>query len=96
MSDPRVLDCEQVLRVIFAYLDGELEAMEQAKVAAHLERCRSCFSRAEFERRLKGHMAGLATEPVSPAFEHRIRSLINRLVYPASRENHAPPAVHDA
>jgi hypothetical protein len=33
---------------------------------------------------------------VSPAFEHRIRSLIDRLVYPASREDHPPPAIHDA
>jgi anti-sigma factor (TIGR02949 family) len=96
MSDPHVLDCERVLRVIFAYLDGELEAMEQAKVEAHLERCRSCYSRTEFELRLKDHMAGLARDPVSPAFEHRIRSLIDRLVYPASREDHPPPAIHDA
>ena len=96
MSDPRFLECEEVLRVIFAYLDGELEAMDRARVEAHLERCRSCFSRAEFERRLKLHMTNLASEPVPAAFERRIRSLIDGLVYPRSGEDHAPPAVHDA
>jgi mycothiol system anti-sigma-R factor len=94
MSDPHLLDCEEVLRVIFAYLDGELEVMEQARVEAHLERCRSCFSRAEFERRLKGHVTALARDPVSPAFEDRIRSLIDRLEYPASGDDHPPP-IHD-
>lgn len=96
MSDPHLLDCEQVLRVIFAYLDGELGAMEHERVDAHLERCRSCFSRAEFERRLQDHLAGLASEPVSSEFEHRIRTLIDQLAYPAPREDHPPPAVHDA
>ena len=96
MSDPRFLDCEEVLRVIFAYVDGELAAMDHARVEAHLERCRGCFSRAEFERRLKGHMASLASERVTPAFEHRIRSLIDGLGYPGSGEDHPPPAVRDA
>jgi anti-sigma factor (TIGR02949 family) len=96
MSDPRFLDCEEVLRVIFAYLDGELEPIGRARVEAHLERCRGCFSRAEFERRLKRHMTGLASEPVSPAFERRVRTLIDGLVYPGSGEDHAPPAAHDA
>lgn len=78
MNDPELLDCEEVLRVIFAYVDGELAGLEHERVEAHLERCRSCFSRADFERRLKGHVAELASEPVRPAFERRIRRLIGR------------------
>lgn len=76
MSTPPKLDCETVLRLMFAYLDGELEAGEHRDVSDHLERCRSCFSRAEFERRLKAHLAGLAPEPVPAAFEERVRGLI--------------------
>ena len=95
MSDPRALDCEEVLRVIFAYLDGELQGMEQEAVDAHLERCRSCFSRADFERRLKRRMTDLASQEPSPAFEHRIRSLIDRLENPSPEEDRRPPAIHD-
>lgn len=82
MTGPEPLDCEEVLRVIFAYLDGELGGADHEQVAAHLERCRSCFSRAQFEQRLKGHLAELASGPVSPAFEQRIRGLIRGFTPP--------------
>lgn len=88
---PRELSCEQVLRVIFAYVDGELSAPQSDDVTAHLERCRSCFSRAEFERRLKGHIADLANEPVSPEFEKRIRAIIGRFQEPDEPREHAVP-----
>jgi mycothiol system anti-sigma-R factor len=81
MNGPRSADCEEVLRVIFAYLDGELGGAEHARVEAHLEQCRSCLSRAEFERRLKGRLADTAGDPVSDEFEQRIRALIGELSY---------------
>lgn len=76
MSDAELLQCEEVLRVLFDYLDGELADADDHLVRAHLERCRSCFSRAEFERRLKSHVRELASEPAPPALENRIRGLI--------------------
>ena len=76
MSTPDPGDCEQVLAVIFDYVDGELGATDREWVDAHLKRCRGCFSRAEFERRLKGHLSGLGGDPPSPAFEQRIKGLI--------------------
>lgn len=95
MSGPQLLDCEEVLRVILAYLDGELETADHERVEAHLERCRSCLSRADFERRLKGRLAELACESVSPAFEQRIRTLIGQFAHPDAGEGHHP-AVQDA
>jgi hypothetical protein len=43
----------------------------------HLERCRSCFSRLEFEKRLKAHTADLGHEPVSEDLERRVRALLD-------------------
>lgn len=77
MTESELLDCEEVLRVMLAYVDGELAGEAHAQVEAHLERCRSCFSRAEFERHLKAHVAELASQPVSPEFEQRIRRLVS-------------------
>lgn len=82
MTEAHLLDCDEVLRVIFAYVDGELATSDQERVEAHLVRCRSCFSRAEFEQRLKGRLAELPSDPVSPAFERRIRTLIDRFAQP--------------
>jgi mycothiol system anti-sigma-R factor len=70
------MECEEVIRLILEYLDGELHEDQHVGVSEHLEECRSCFSRAEFERRLKGHLAELGHESVPMSFEERIRSLI--------------------
>ncbi|MQA67411.1 MAG: anti-sigma factor [Alphaproteobacteria bacterium] len=62
---PRPISCEEVLARLFAYLDGELRDVEQAEIDRHLEWCRDCFTRAEFERRLKARLAqaGRASPP---------------------------------
>jgi anti-sigma factor (TIGR02949 family) len=76
MSDSRPIDCEQVVRLLFAYLDGEIGDEQRRDVDHHLARCRSCFSRAEFEKRLRSHLLELGHGAVSPELEQRIRSLI--------------------
>lgn len=74
----RTIDCEQALRILAAYLDGELETREEGDLESHLDRCRSCYSRAEFERRLKEQLRGLKAEPEPrPALEARIRGLLH-------------------
>ena len=79
MSDSRPIDCEQVVRLLFAYLDGEVGDEQRRDVDQHLVLCRSCFSRAEFEKRLRSHLMELGHGPVSPELEQRIRSLIGTL-----------------
>jgi anti-sigma factor (TIGR02949 family) len=76
MSDPEPISCEDALRRLAAFLDQELPGDDRLSVERHLETCRSCFSRAEFERRLKREMTRLGREEVSPTFERRVRGLI--------------------
>ena len=77
MSDIRSINCEEALRRLFDYLDSELAGEPQREMAHHLEHCRSCFSRLEFEKRLKAHTADLGQEPVSQDLEQRIRALLD-------------------
>ncbi|MGH7517694.1 MAG: anti-sigma factor family protein [Gemmatimonadales bacterium] len=76
MSNPTTINCEEALRMLATYLDGELDSAEYEHVARHLKTCRSCYSRAEFERRLKAEFEGLRREEIAPAFEQRVRRLI--------------------
>jgi predicted anti-sigma-YlaC factor YlaD len=76
MNIPTTIGCEEALRLLALYLDGELETVEHLGVEHHLGICRSCYSRAEFERRLKAEVAVLRQEPISAAFEQRIRELM--------------------
>jgi putative zinc finger protein len=54
MSEVRTIDCEEALRRLFDYIDTELAGEPQREMEHHLERCRSCFSRLEFEKRTQG------------------------------------------
>jgi anti-sigma factor (TIGR02949 family) len=73
----RVIGCEEALRALAAYLDQELPADEYDTVHRHLETCQSCFSRAEFERRLGTQLADLGRHAPEPAFQGRIRRLLD-------------------
>lgn len=80
MSEERIISCEEALRVLAQYLDGELDHTRRDEVEAHLARCRSCYSRSEFEQRLRSRLGALRQEPVEPAFEARVRTLIGTFV----------------
>ncbi len=78
MRTDEPINCEEALRLLAEYIDGELHGGAHMSVEQHLKTCRSCFSRAEFERRLKGELSHLSRDDVRPAFEHQIRELITQ------------------
>ena len=73
-----VMRCEEALRLLAAYLDGELPRHEHVDVTRHLDACRSCFSRAEFERRLKHRLGALGRREPDPDFALRLKRLVRR------------------
>jgi anti-sigma factor (TIGR02949 family) len=84
--DRRVLTCDEAIRLLASYLDGELENDSRETVEDHLHRCRSCFSRHEFEKGLKAQLERLGREEVRPDFEERIRGLVARFAEPEDNE----------
>jgi mycothiol system anti-sigma-R factor len=77
MNQETTIDCEEALRRLFEYVDAELGDGRRREMDRHLERCRSCFSRVEFERRLKAHVAALGSADVPPTLEQRVRAVID-------------------
>jgi mycothiol system anti-sigma-R factor len=78
MNDLRTIDCEEALRRLFDYLDAELHGEPEREMQQHLERCRTCFSRLEFEKRLKAHVSELRSESVPAELQERIRKITDR------------------
>lgn len=76
MSEPEIRSCEEALRLLAAYLDRELEPAGAQRLERHLQVCRSCYSRADFERRLKARLAELGDEPVGRGVSDRIQALV--------------------
>jgi len=71
------IDCEKALQQIFQFIDHELGGDEREAMQRHLHTCKSCFSRAEFERRLKGKkVGGLREKQEVPEVRRRIGRLL--------------------
>lgn len=77
-QDHTPIDCEQALAHIFDFIDHELDAHERAAMEHHLHTCKGCFSRAEFERRLKAKLGGLR-QRAAPGAHARLEKLIRSL-----------------
>jgi len=71
------INCEQALKQILEYVDHELDDGSRAEMEHHLHTCQSCFSRMEFERRLKDKVGALREEKVSSAVSSRIKGLLD-------------------
>lgn len=71
-----IRSCEDALRFLALYLDRELDGSLETEIEHHLSTCLSCYSRAEFERRLKAQVATLREEPVSAVLAERVRLLL--------------------
>lgn len=70
------IDCEQALRGLFAFLDHELDVEERAAMQRHLSICRSCYSRVNFEQRLKDKLRELRREEPAQDVTERIKRLV--------------------
>jgi anti-sigma factor (TIGR02949 family) len=71
-------DCDEVLRDLEAYLDGELTGERAALVEVHLQSCSPCFAHGEFRRRVQviiRSKCGRAVEP-PPHLADRVRRAI--------------------
>lgn len=73
------IDCEQALRHLFDFLDHELAPHERQAMQRHLSVCRGCYSRMEFERRLKDRLCATRDHEVDPATLRRFTDLLGQL-----------------
>ena len=70
-------NCEETLREIGSFLDGEADVSVQEKISVHLSDCNPCMERAEFRRHVTIMVRSKCTgDAVPPALEHRIRALL--------------------
>jgi len=78
MSNANQISCDEALKRLFEYLDHELDAEHQGEVEQHLHDCRACYSRAEFEKRLKGKLSALGQDKAPETVGQRVRKLLER------------------
>lgn len=72
------IECEEAIRKLLEYLDGELDEGHRSQLDRHLETCRACYSRAEFERHLRDFVAETGSAPAPASLRLRVRRLMKR------------------
>ena len=79
MKKVQTIECEQALTRIFELIDHELKGHEREVMQHHVDTCKSCFSRVEFERRLKGRLKTLRDAETNDSARKRIEKLLKTL-----------------
>ena len=75
--DRQDMGCLEAIEVFYAYLDGELDGPESAAdFEHHLDHCRSCFSRLEFESLLTKRLKQQASGRAPDALRRRLKILM--------------------
>lgn len=72
------MTCEELLRHLVSYLDRETDPHTAADIERHLEECRGCFSRAEFERQIKASVREAGDRSAPARLRARIKDLIEK------------------
>ena len=72
----REIDCDEVMRQLFDYLDGEAEETAEHEIHNHIDECRSCFSRVEFERVLKERVRDSREQELPESLRDRVTDLM--------------------
>jgi anti-sigma factor (TIGR02949 family) len=72
------ISCREALTLIAEYLDNELGTRDRVQLERHLDTCRHCYDRVEFERLLKARLAQLRETASSDALHQRINTLLDR------------------
>jgi anti-sigma factor (TIGR02949 family) len=73
------ISCEQVIANLFAYLDDATDAKMRSYIERHLEECRACLSRAEFEKALRARVKQAGDKEAPAALRRRVKALLDQL-----------------
>lgn len=71
------MTCEEVIERLFEYLDRELDSELSGQIHSHLERCRDCFTRAEFEKKLRAKIDESAEVKAPDRIYQRVRRVLD-------------------
>lgn len=76
MSD--VIGCHEAVRRLWRFLDGALDATDEAQVEQHLAFCRRCCGEMEFAQELQAMLHTTSAHMPADA-KHRLEDLIGSL-----------------
>jgi len=77
-NEPRKIDCDEAIRMVLEYLDNELGTNDHDALEAHIHKCRSCYTRVEFEKRLKTMVKDAPEVSAPDSLKDKIKKLTDQ------------------
>ena len=81
-------DCDEAMRRLWDFLDGELDPARDAEMRAHLAACGHCSGHADFERLF---LAAVRAAPAIPGADSTLRHRVVASLVAAGMPNGALP-----
>lgn len=76
--DSNPISCEEALRLVHDFLDGELDGVTPAEVKAHFEVCQACYPHLRLEQAFRDAMRrACARECAPPALREKVERLLS-------------------
>lgn len=76
----KMIPCEEVARLLWQYMDRELDAATFERLQEHIRQCRDCGPRHEFEARLRTIIRQkCAGQPAPEPLRRRLLALLQDL-----------------
>jgi len=84
------MDCEQTIRQVYLYLDGELTRYRRWQITRHLDRCPPCQHGFDFELELRQVVSTRCHDEVPDELKQRIAEAIGLVGGPVRPETLRP------
>jgi anti-sigma factor (TIGR02949 family) len=78
MNDHEHGSCDEVIRELYSFVDGELTIESREQIRTHLDACLPCFEAYDFEAELRIVISQRCRESVPEALRDRIAQVIER------------------
>jgi mycothiol system anti-sigma-R factor len=79
-------DCEDAIRRLYHYLDGELTLLRREQIAQHLAECSPCLEAFDFEMELRVVIARKCRDVVPDSLKERVWKALEQSGMPTSGE----------
>jgi mycothiol system anti-sigma-R factor len=71
-------DCDEALRTLYSFLDGELTTERRTAIQEHLDRCSPCLEAFDFEAELKMVVARCCRDQVPDHLRRRVADALSQ------------------
>ena len=72
----KIISCREAVSRIFELLDGMIKRSQKQELDEHLDTCRDCCNRLEFEKLLKEKLMQLSVTKTPKRLSRRIEKLL--------------------